>query len=81
MFHKLKSLNYCDDFLIIVEFEDGSVKRYNIENLFQDYPQFKILKDKELFKSGKLEKYGIIWNDELDLSSEEIYQNGVNIGG
>lgn len=79
MFHKLKNLNYCDDFWIKVEFEDGSIKRYNIENLFQDYPQFKILKDKKLFKSGKLEKYGIIWTDELDLDGEEIYQNGINI--
>jgi hypothetical protein len=35
------------------------------------------LKDKELFKSGKLEKYGIIWTDELDLDGEEIYQNGI----
>ena len=64
---------------IEVEFEDDVIKYYNIENLFDKYPQFRALKNRKLFKRGKLEKYGIIWTNELDLSGEEIYQNGINI--
>lgn len=85
MFHRMKSLKYlctiygdeAAGYWIEVEFENGIIKQYNIENLFSQYPQFKALKDKDLFINGKLEKYGIIWTDELDLSGEEIYYNGI----
>lgn len=35
----------------------------------------------ELFASVKVDEggYGVIWNDELDLSCDELYTNGENI--
>lgn len=45
--------------------------------LFSKYPQLKALEDENLFKSGKLVgPYGIIWNDDLDLETETIYEEG-----
>ena len=44
--------------------------------LFDKYPQLCALKDRELFESGKLTGLGIIWNDDLDIETETIYEEG-----
>ncbi len=44
--------------------------------LFDKYPQLCVLNDRELFESGKLMGLGIIWNDDLDIETETIYEEG-----
>ncbi len=49
-------------------------------SLFDKYPQLKALENRELFLSGKLMgAYGIIWNDDLDIEAETIYEGGETI--
>ena len=49
--------------------------------LFEKYPQLEALKDRTLFTSGKLvSPYGIIWNDDLDIEVETIYEEGITVG-
>ena len=63
-----------------VTFQDGYVKRYDIAQLFEKYPQLKALEDRTLFLSGKLDGYyGIRWTDELDLETETVYQEGETV--
>ena len=58
-------------------FTDGKTKRYDVSSLFPKYPQMTALKDRDLFLSGKLAgSYGIIWNDDLDLEAETVYEEG-----
>ena len=60
-----------------VTFQDGTVKGYDVEVLFGKYPQLMRLKDPELFKTGRLLGfYGIVWDDELDIGTETIYEDG-----
>jgi len=48
--------------------------------LFGKYPQLEALKDRQLFMSGKLMgSYGIMWNDELDIEAETIYEDGTTV--
>jgi DNA-binding XRE family transcriptional regulator len=38
------------------------------------------LKDRKLFEQGKLLGWGgVVWNDELDVSSETVYKYGKNV--
>lgn len=61
-------------------FLDGVVKRYDILSLADKYPQLNALKDRELFKQGKLLGWGgVIWNDELDVSSETVFYDGIDV--
>lgn len=61
-------------------FLDGVVKRYNILSLAKKFPQLTALKDRKLFEQGKLLGWGgVIWNDELDVSSEMVYKYGKNV--
>ena len=41
------------------------------------YPQLEALKDRELFNKDRLVcNYSIVWNDDLDIETETIYQEG-----
>ena len=80
MFHRAERIEYKEGTTLEVTFQDGLVKSYDIKRLFKKYPQMEILTDRNLFTSGKLTgAYGIIWNDELDLEAETIYQEGKTV--
>ena len=78
MFHKAVELEFKEGTELELTFTDGCVKRYDVAALFGKYPQLRALEDRNLFLSGKLTgAYGIIWNDELDLEAETVYQDGI----
>lgn len=61
-------------------FYDGTVKRYDILSLSDKFPQLNELKDRELFLKGHLLGWGgIVWNDDLDVSSETVYVEGKDV--
>ena len=61
-------------------FLDGVVKRYDIISLADKFPQLNALKNRTLFSQGKLLGWGgVIWNDELDVSSETVYEDGIDV--
>lgn len=61
-----------------VLFDDGLTKRYDILKLADKFPKLNALKNRNLFLQGHLlGRGGIIWNDELDIESETVYEDGV----
>ena len=61
-------------------FLEGVVKRYDILSLSDKFPQLNALKDRKLFEQGKLLGWGgIVWNDELDVSSETVFEDGEDV--
>jgi len=80
MFHKAIKLEYREGTTLELTFQDGKVKRYDMSTLFSKYPQLEALKDRTLFTSGKLlGPYGIVWNDDLDIEAETIYEDGETV--
>ena len=80
MFHKAIGLKLLEGTALEVSYEDGTVKRYDMRKLFPKYPQLKALEDRALFLSAKMiGAYGIIWNDDLDIDTETIYEDGETI--
>ena len=76
VFHRAIKLNYKEGTRLEVTYEDGFVKSYDMSDVFEEIPALKALEDRALFESGKLNFYGIIWNEVVDFSAEEIYRNG-----
>jgi hypothetical protein len=78
MHPKIKNINTNDDYILVVEFDNGIQKKYDFKKNFQ-YPAFQDLRNTTLFKQVKVDPggYGISWNDEIDLSEYELWQNGV----
>ena len=61
-------------------FLNGVVKRYDILSLSDKFPQLNALKDRSLFLKGKLLGWGgVVWNDELDIDSETVYEEGIDV--
>nr|WP_242828889.1 DUF2442 domain-containing protein [[Eubacterium] cellulosolvens] len=81
-FHKVKAVTALPDYRLSVQFAEGVTKIYDIKPLFEKWAPFKILANSsDLFFSVEVDPggYGIIWNDDLDLSCDELYENGESI--
>lgn len=79
MFHKIKSVSAMKDYILYVQFCEGIIKEYDMTPLFEKIPAFSYFKkNPEEFFSASVDVggYGISWNDELDLSCDELWENG-----
>lgn len=82
MFHKVKNVSALPEYRLSVQFSEGVTKLYDIKPLFSKLPVFKELQESsELFASVSVDVggYGIIWGDELDLSCDELWDNGIQV--
>ncbi len=79
MFHKIKSVSALPDFRLSVQFSEGVTKVYDMKPLFEKLPVFRQLMDNAAefaCVSVDVGGYGIVWNDDLDLSCDELWENG-----
>ena len=82
MFHKMRAVHTLSDYRLYIQFSEGLTKIYDVKPLFTKWAAFKRLEnDPELFNDVAVDTggYGIVWNDELDLSCDELYENGKTI--
>ena len=78
MFHKVKSVFPLDDYKLLVQFCVGVTKAYDVKPLFEWKDVFKTLKENNLFYDVVVDAggYGVSWNDNVDLSCDELWENG-----
>ena len=81
MFHKVKDVDPLPGMGLSVQFVNGTTKLYDVEPLLARFPAFEALKNEALFESVKVDQggYGIVWNDELDLSCDELWEHGIEV--
>ena len=81
MFHKIKNVAAIPDYQLSVQFCEGVTKIYDVKPLFEKLPIFSALKNEEVFFGVTVDVggYGIIWNDDLDLSCDELWENGIQV--
>ena len=82
MFHKIKNVSPLPDFKLSVQFSEGVTKLYDVNPLFQQIPTFAYLKNNLTeFNNVSVDVggYGVIWNDDLDLSCDELWEHGVQV--
>lgn len=82
MFHKVKNVFPLPEYKLSVQFSEGVTKIYDVKPLFEQIPAFAELKNvPQEFSCVTVDVggYGIIWNDELDLSCDELWENGVQV--
>lgn len=78
MFHKVKSVRPMDDFVLLVSFSEGVTKTYDVKPLFSKWLVFNELKNNHLFEEVSVDQggYGVSWNDDIDLSCDELFYEG-----
>ncbi len=81
MFHKIKNVSPLPDFKLSVQFAEGVTKIYDVKPLLNRISAFKSLEKNNDFGGVYVDVggYGIIWNDELDLSCDELWENGAPV--
>ena len=79
MLHKIKSVSALPEYKLSVEFSEGVTKIYDVKPLLEKETFFATFMDQpEVFASVSVDVggYGIVWNDDLDISSDELWENG-----
>lgn len=82
MFHKIKNVSPLPDYRLSVQFSEGVTKLYDVKPLLEKIPAFEcLLKQPDVFHevSADTGGYGIVWNDELDLSCDELWEHGTAV--
>jgi hypothetical protein len=82
MFHKVKAVEPLPDYRLRVEFSEGTVKKYDLKPLFGKWDSFQtLLTVSGLFEQVKADTggYAVAWNDDIDLSADELWHNGSEI--
>ncbi len=82
MFHKVKNVFPLPDCKLSVQFSEGVTKIYDVKDLVKKIPVFgELIGDAKKFECVYVDVggYGIVWDDEFDLSCDELWENGVRI--
>ena len=82
MFHKIKNVFPLPEYKLSVQFSEGVTKIYDVSPLFEKISLFVTLKDNPAeFACVTVDVggYGVVWNDDLDLSCDELWENGVQV--
>lgn len=83
MTHKIVSVKPMENSILLVVFQNGIEKKYDMRTLYPVFPQFKVFEtDVNLFNHVQVDigGYGISWNDNLDLDAEDIWEDGIETG-
>ena len=80
MFVKITSVTPLPDYVLLVGFSTGEFKQFDIKPLIKKYAPFKMLTQLPgLYEQVRIDMggYGLVWNDDLDLSADGLYEQGV----
>lgn len=81
MFHKIVSVAALPNFELLAHFAEGVAKVYDMKPLMEKMEVFSALRSTPaLFEQAFVDPggYGISWNDDIDLDSSEIWENGID---
>lgn len=81
-FHRIKAVLPLPNLKLSVQFLEGVTKTYDVKPLIDLIPMFSKLKDDiDLFSSVQTDVggYGVSWNDDLDISCDEIWEHSIQI--
>lgn len=74
---KVKAVYPYEDLNIIVVFENNVVKKYDTKQLFSQFDWYRELENPDIFNLVQVEAggYGVSWNENIDISEDEIWEN------
>lgn len=74
------SLEVEDDYQLRVGFSNGAKVDFDFKPYFAQ-EGFAPLKDAGLFKKANLSRWAIVWNKDIDIAIEEVYEKGALVAG
>ena len=80
MFYKIKNVVPLENYILKVYFQNEIIKYYDVSRLFDRWKIFQNLRSiKGFFSKVKVDNggYGVSWSDEIDISCNELWDNGI----
>lgn len=74
----VKKVKPREDYTLLLGFEDGSQKVYNARPLLEN-PIYEPLKNPGFFMKAKAECGTVVWNDDVDIAPEHLYECSVPV--
>jgi len=68
----VKSIKFNDDFSLLLTFENGEKRVFDLKPYFEK-PVFARLKNDNLFKTARVVSGSVEWQGEIDLSYDTLY--------
>ena len=77
---RIVSAKAIDDQTLMVKFTNLEIRKYDISKLL-DNPMFAALRNPRFLRNFSIEPggYGLVWNEEIDISEYELWQNGISL--
>ena len=82
MIPKIKQFKTCNDWKLVVTFDDGFRVCYDVKDDIDSIEDFKsLLTEIGLWRTAQLDssRTCITWNERIDLPSDTIYEYGVPV--
>lgn len=81
MFHKVKDVAALPGMRLSVQFANGTTKLYDVAPLLKRFDAFRALGEGRTFEDVAVDPggYGVSWNDDVDLSCDELWEHGEEI--
>lgn len=76
----VKDVTAKEDYTMLITFASGEKKLYNARPLLEKaiYSQ---LNNLAFFLSAKADCGTVVWNDDIDIAPEHLYEMSVSVGG
>jgi len=74
----ISAIHANDDWTIDVAFDDGAERRFDVKPLL-DCEAFEPLRNLNAFKAIRNRGYFVEWNNEVDLSADTLFLDGVSL--
>ena len=72
----VKNVKPLNGYRLLLTFEQGEKKIFDMKPYLK-YPMYKPLADVSLFNAVSTNGQTAIWNDDIDIAPETLYENGV----
>ena len=79
MYFSVRKVEADVDFTLIITFETGERKRFDMKP-FLDTGVFKTLRDEKLFRSVHVSFNTVAWDGDIDFDPEALYEGGLPLG-
>ena len=80
MIPRIKAIQPLDDFILLVEFDDGRKVTYDVKDDIKTLTDFRVLESEySLFRNAQLDssRTCVYWTDRVDLPSDTILEYGI----
>ncbi|MGD9563577.1 MAG: DUF2442 domain-containing protein [Pyrinomonadaceae bacterium] len=75
MYFSVKKVEPQTDYSLILTFENGERKRFDMKP-YLDNGVFRKLRDAELFRAVRISFNTVAWDDDIDFDPEALYEGG-----